>query len=386
MATNQRKTTARPAAKAKRSKSKIVVFAVEIVIILVMLAVLYLVMNTNSSGPKVTVIDPGELAIPEEIKQAKEEGESSMLGYMNIALFGVDAVNDKQLTKNSRSDSTMIASVNMDSGDIKLVSIYRDSYLNTGTDTYEKCNAAYAKGGAKQAIKMLNMNLDMDIEKFVAVGYNSVIELIDALGGVYVDVDKAEIPHLNNYQASIVLAWKYGVKISETMDASLWNKLKPGDYTPVTETGYQLLNGLQATAYCRIRYTAGDDYKRAERQREVLKAIEAQAKKMSVTDLQKVFNSVIESVYTNIETEDLLALLSKINDFQIVDQDGFPKAEMRTSGLIGAKGSCVVPTDLEQNVVWLHEFLFGEKDYEVTRTVREISSHIKADTDPYLNK
>lgn len=391
MTTNQQRTnrsgaSARAAAKRRKNKKKLIVFTIEIIIILFMIAGLYFALNTSNEGPKVTVLDPEQLAIPQEIQQAKEEGDSSMLGYMNIALFGVDATNEKELTKSSRSDSTMIASINMDTGDIKLVSVYRDTYLNIGTDEYRKCNAAYSKGGAKQAVKMLNMNLDMDIQNFVAVGYNGLMEVIDGLGGVYIDVDQEELKHINSYQISIVAQWKYGLKLTEETKQSEFEVVKKGDYIPVTETGYQLLNGLQATAYCRIRYTAGDDYKRAERQREVIKAIEAQAKKASLTTLTKVFNDAIGDVYTSLDINDLKDLLPKIADYKIVGEDGFPQSNMRVSDNIGAKGSCVVPQSLESNVVWLHQFLFDDTEYTVTGTVKDISDKIKADTDPYIHK
>lgn len=394
---------AKAMAKKKKSKVKLIVFAIEIVVILIMLTVLYFVLNISDKGPIWMVIDPEELAIPDEITQGKLDGSSQMAGYMNIALFGVDALNEKQFRKlqnnekqdgdgakstGIRSDSTMIASVNLATGDIKLVSLYRDTYLNIGTDSYQKCNAAFSKGGPKQAMKMLNMNLDLDIEKFVAVSYGGVIELIDALGGVWIDVDKSELNHINNYQRSIVASWKYGVQLTDDSDPSVFNVVKKDDYKPVTETGYQLLNGLQATAYCRIRYTAGNDYKRAERQREVLAAIETQAKalaKKNPAELTKIFNSVIENVCTNIEVKDMLVLLEKILDYQIVAQDGFPQADLRTSKNIGAKGDCIIPRDLEANVVWLHKFLFEEEDYEVTTTVKKINQKIKDDTDKYLN-
>ena len=378
MATNLKPTST-------KSKSKMIVFAIEIIVILAMLAILYLVLNRKpEEQPLVTVLDEEEIKPDNKVQQEIENGTSKMLGYKNIALFGVDALSREQITKNSRSDSIMIASINMDNGDIKLVSVYRDSYLNIGTDSYQKCNAAYAKGGAEQAVKMLNNNLDLYIKDFVAVGYNAVIDLIDGLGGIYIDVDKEELKYINDYQVSIVAAWKYGLNITESTPPEAFNVVKSSDYVKLTEPGYQLLNGLQATAYCRIRYTAGSDYKRTERQREGLKAIETQAKKMNVADLTKIFNKVIGNVYTNISTEDLLALLEKIADYQIVDEDGFPQADLRTAGPIGAKGDCVVPRDLVKNVVWLHEFLFEEQNYEVSDTVKEYSEKIKSDTDRYF--
>ncbi len=376
MATNQKKTNGsgnsaqrkEPGQRRKNSKYKMIVFGVEIVVILAMVAVLYFVMNTSSEGPKVTVLDPGQLAIPSEIQQAKEEDpENKMRGYMNIALFGVDAKTDSQLLRGSRSDATMIASINMDTGDIKLVSIYRDTYLNIGTDEYRKCNAAYSFGGAEQAIRMLNMNLDMDIEKFVTVGYSGLSEVIDGLGGIYVDVDSAELKHINNYQ----------IDIAEVLKC---------DYTPVKDTGYQLLDGLQATAYCRIRYTAGDDFKRTARQREVIKAIEEQAKKTDLATLTKVFNDCIDDIYTNLDTNDILKLLENIANYRIVDESGFPQENMRTVANIGAVGSSIIPQDLESNVVWLHQFLFDDQDYKVTESVREYGGIIETKTADYVNK
>lgn len=376
MATNQKKTNGsgnstqrkEPGRRRKNSKYKMIVFGVEIVVILAMVAVLYFVMNTSSEGPKVTVLDPGQLAIPSEIQQAKEEDpENKMRGYMNIALFGVDAKTDSQLLRGSRSDATMIASINMDTGDIKLVSVYRDTYLNIGTDEYRKCNAAYSFGGAEQAIRMLNMNLDMDIEKFVTVGYRGLSEVIDGLGGIYIDVDSAELKHINNYQ----------IDIAEVLKC---------DYTPVKDTGYQLLDGLQATAYCRIRYTAGDDFKRTARQREVIKAIEEQAKKTDLATLTKVFNDCIDDIYTNLDTNDILKLLENIANYRIVDESGFPQENMRTVANIGAVGSSIIPQDLESNVVWLHQFLFDDQDYKVTESVREYGGIIETKTADYVNK
>ena len=148
----------------------------------------------------------------------------------------------------------------------------------------------------------------------------------------------------------------------------------------------QLLNGLQATAYCRIRYTAGNDFKRAARQREVIQAIEDQAKKADYATLSKVFNSVIDDIYTSLDSKDILDLLSNISNYRIVDEGGFPEETMRDTGNIGAKGSCVIPVNLESNVVWLHQFLFDDASYSVTSNVKEYSNKIESDTSPYLNK
>ncbi len=350
-----------------RKRKKIAIFAVEIIVILAMVAILYVIMTkTNDDGPKLTELETEKLEITDQVLEQKEEG-GAMHGYMNIALFGVDAENDADLLKGSRSDSIMIASINKDTGDIKLVSVYRDTYLNVGTDTYIKCNHAYSYGGAEQAVKMLNMNLDMDITNFVTVGYQGLTDVIDGLGGIYIDVDKEELKHINNYQIDIADVLKT-------------------DYTPVTEAGYQLLDGIQASAYCRIRYTAGDDFKRASRHREVIKAIEEQAKKADLATLTKVFNNAIDDIYTSLDSKTILGLIENIANYQIVDEGGFPEESMRTVANIGAKGSSVIPMDLEANVVWLHQFLFDDVEYEVSDSVREYGQQIKDDTAQYINK
>ncbi|WP_300660903.1 LCP family protein [uncultured Acetatifactor sp.] len=347
-----------------RQKRKMVLFGFEIAVIMIMLGVLYLVMNESSEGPKMAELDPQVLEIHEEIQLLKEEG-GTMQGYKNIALFGLDAESESQLYKSSHSDSIMIASVNMDTGDIKLVSVYRDTYLNLGTDYYWKATQAYFSGGAEQAVKMLNMNLDMDITDFVAVGYKGLRDVIDGLGGIYIDVDSVELQHINNYQIGVSTVLKC-------------------DYTPVKETGYQLLDGLQATAYCRIRYGGGDDFKRTSRQREVLKALEERAKETDLVTLTKVFNDCIGNIYTSLDSKDILELLADIGKYSIVEENGFPQEEFRTVGNIGAKGSCVIPTDLESNVVWLHQFLFDDEDYTVTESVKEYGKQIETETSAYL--
>ena len=219
----------------KKKRTKILLFIVEIFVLLLMVVVLYGVLKTEKVG-KVEI--PEEDIVINPIVEQKEE--TTMKGYRNIALFGVDSTTGA-LDKNTRSDSIMIASINLDTGECKLVSVYRDTYLNLSNDSYNKCNAAYAKGGPKQAINMLNMNLDMNITDFVTVGFAGLTDTIDALGGIMIDVDSEELKHINSYQ----------ICMAEDLKRS---------YTPVTDTGYQLLDGLQATAYCRIRYTAGDDF------------------------------------------------------------------------------------------------------------------------------
>ena len=261
---------------AKKRKAKqrrrIIFFAVEIVALIVLLIA---IVGVNM----VTKIDKIKINEEDIVVNPQVENNKEMKGYRNIALFGVDSRKGK-LGKGSRSDTVMIASINQDTGDVKLVSVYRDTYLNLGTDSYNKANAAYAQGGPEQAINMLNMNFDLDITEYVTVGFDALIETIDELGGIDIDVHDNEIDHLNNYQRSMF--------VENENDALNENIVK------VTHSGMQTLSGLQATAYCRIRYV-GDDFGRAERQRKVLMACMDKAKTMSPTTLVSILNKVMDA-------------------------------------------------------------------------------------------
>ncbi len=354
--------------KKKRGMStgaKVAIFLIELIILAAAGVILYITTKTTETG-KVEIAEE-DIVINDTVKQAEE---TTMKGYWNIALFGVDSRQDA-LTKNTRSDTIMIASINQDTGDIKLVSVYRDTYLNLGNDSYNKCNAAYAKGGPEQAINMLNMNMDMNVTDFITIGFQGLIDVVDALGGVSIDVQDAEIEHLNNYQRSMFLDEGGGGKLNDNI-------------VPVTNAGLQTLSGLQATAYCRIRYTAGDDFRRAERQRTVLLACMDKAKTASVSELTTIANNIFKEVYTSLDLNDIIALLGDISKYNVVGQDGFPNESLRATGSIGSKGSCVVPVTLSDNVKWLHWFLFNDEGYQPSSTVQQCSDKVYADTHGYV--
>ena len=351
---------------AKKRKAKqrrrIIFFAVEIVALIVLLIA---IVGVNM----VTKIDKIKINEEDIVVNPQVENNKEMKGYRNIALFGVDSRKGK-LGKGSRSDTIMIASINQDTGDVKLVSVYRDTYLNLGTDSYNKANAAYAQGGPEQAINMLNMNFDLDITEYVTVGFDALIETIDELGGVDIDVHDNEIDHLNNYQRSMF--------VENENDALNENIVK------VTHSGMQTLSGLQATAYCRIRYI-GNDFQRAQRQRDVITAISEKAKKANISKLNDVVNGVMDNVSTSLDVSEILGVLKDIGNYSVVANDGFPFEKYRATGTVGSKGSCVIPQDLKKNVEELHAFLFNENDYQVSSEVEEYSKKVASDTGKYAN-
>lgn len=348
--------------RAAKKRKRIILFIIEIVV----LAVLCIVGYAMFKGTKIQKIKINEEDIV--INESVAENQS-MKGYRNVALFGVDARN-KSLGKGNRSDTIIIASINEDTGDIRLCSVYRDTYLNLGNDTYSKCNAAYAKGGPEQAINMLNMNLDLNITDYVTVGFTGLEKVIDELGGVYVDVQENEIAHLNNYQISMV---------GKSDDDEHFYATEGKDYIAVTSPGKQKLNGLQATAYCRIRYV-GDDFQRAARQRYVLEEVMNTAKSAGPSKLNKVLDNVLPYVSTSLDVGEMTALLGDVAKYNITASDGFPFETNRATGKVGKAGSCVIPVNLEQNVVLLQQFLFDNNEYVPSTQVSGYSTKISSDT------
>ena len=271
--------------KSKRGSKRIILFIVEMVVLVILLIVLYGALKVDKVDK--IAIDKEDIVVNEHVVNNVE-----LKGYRNIALFGVDS-RDKSLGKGNRTDTIMIASLNEDTKEVKLLSIYRDTYLNLGNDRYNKCNGAYFQGGPEQAINMLNMNLDLNIEDYITIGFTGLIEVIDAIGGVEINILEEEIRHLNNYQISMV---------GTSTDGTTFVAEEGKDYIPVTTAGPQLLNGLQATAYCRIRYV-GDDFMRTQRQRDVLSLVLEKAKTVNPATLNKILDKVLPNVSTSLDLD-----------------------------------------------------------------------------------
>lgn len=340
MATKKRK---------KKKKNKIAIFAVEIVVLVVLLIGLF-VYSKLSKVDSTGGLDEEDLNITVDSETAEV-----LKGYTNIALFGLDN-RDTGNYKGGNSDSIMIASINNDTKEVKLLSIYRDTYMNVKEDdTYNKINSAYSYGGAKGAIQALNKNLNLDIKDYVAVDFNAVVEAVDKLDGIELTLTDEEVKIMND---------NYIDEINKVADRSSSKLSKGGTYT---------VDGVQALAYCRIRYTAGDDFKRTERQRTVLSAMIDKAKGSSVSKLNSLIDSMYSYISTSFTSKQMLSLASGMMDYELAGTHGWP-FELCT-GSFGTRGDLVVATDLETNVEQLHEYLFNEKN-NVSNTVLGISKEI----------
>ena len=354
-----------------RKRRNTIIISIEIIILIIMFGILWFVteFTDEESGVKRVEISENDIIINDGIKQQDDNNGlsdvESISNYRTIALFGLDSTTG-ELLKDTRSDTIMIASVNDETKEVKLMSVYRDTYLNLGNDTYNKCNVAYAKGGALQAINMLNKNLDLDITDFVAVGFKGVMDTVNAVGGVMIDVNEEELEHINDYQLCMAEEMKI-------------------DYIEVTRTGYQLLDGLQAVAYCRIRHATGDDFMRTARQREVLQAVLDKAKKLDVGTVTKLVKNVFSDFYTSVDLEEILVLLSDLGSYTLTDEGGFPTLEYRANAtLSGNVGASVICTNLVAAVTDFHKRFFDEADYEVSQDLMLISRQINTNAAPYL--
>lgn len=347
MENNRKKKNSR--ARKRRRKRKII-FIIEIIVLLILGIVLYLAYQWSKVGGD-------NLNIKDLFISDQAANNETLTGYTNIALFGLDS-RSNDLSEPSLSDTIMIASINNDTKEIKLVSVYRDTLLDTaeneeGTE-YRKATEAYSLGGVQRSVSMLNKNLDLNITEYVSVNFLAVAKAVDAVGGLDIEITEEEMVHLNNYS----------IETSEVTGLA---------YTPLTDYGLVHLNGVQATSYCRIRYTDGSDFKRTERQRLVLSELIAKAKTAKIGEINKIINSVFPLVSTSLDITQVISLASSALSYDLGESSGFP---FENGPVTYNGGDCVAPITLESNVTQLHQFLFGDEGYTPSSTVSSTSQDI----------
>lgn len=340
--------------KKQRRKRKLILFIVEIIILIIVAGALYVYSKLSLFNRK--ELDQSKVGKNEVSKETQQTFE----GNTTIALFGLDN-RDQGVYDTGNSDVIMVMNINNDTKEVSLVSVYRDTYLNIAgegeEEKFRKANAAYSAGGAEQAVTMLNRNLDLDIDNYVAFDFKSVAEAIDILGGVEIDIEsQAEMDYLNDY-------------ISYT------SEYVGGSDEMIDHLGKQTLNGVQAVSYARIRYTAGGDFKRAERQRRVLNELIKKAKDASLTELNELVSTIFPEVSTDLTQKDIISMMPVMLKYDMANSGGFPYD--KTTDTPSKKiGSIVIPCDLESNVIQLHKQLFGTEDYQPSETVQSYNDTI----------
>ena len=331
----------------KKKKKKIWIIIIIVFAILITTAIVTGYLYVKNKLDKIQTVD-----INKEDLSISNNAEETLEKYRNIAILGVDSRGD-DYGLDTRSDCIIIASINNYTGDIKLVSVYRDTFVEIEGHGLDKINHAYAYGQASLLLKTLNRNFDLNIQEFVTVNFGVVIEAIDKLGGITLDITADETKYINSYINDI-------------------NRIQNKSSKHITKAGTYTLDGVQALAYSRIRYTEGGDYKRTERMRTVIEAMFNKLKARSIGEINSFADTILPHVYTNISAMEMLKFVPNITKYKVVESIGFPYnvKPLETGGWYG------VPVTLESNVTKLHKEVFLEENYEPSETVKQISQSI----------
>lgn len=328
----------------KRKRRRVWFLILEILILTALLGIGYMMKKYDKFQVR-TFVD-GEIKTNEGVQ---------LEGYNTIALFGGDS-REGALEEGTHADTIMIAVINNDTKEVRMVSLYRDTLTEQEDGELKKANNAYFVGGPKDAINMLNRNYDIAIEDYVTVDFKALSDTIDLLGGIEVDVTEAEAEEMNNY-------------IQETATVTG----KKANF--IQKPGVQTLDGVQATTYARIRKNVGGDYKRTERQRIVIQKVAEKAKQTKISTINKIIDTVFPQVSTSFSIKELIGLASNVMRYTLGETSGFP-FEL-TDGNIEGVGSSVIPLGLVENVEELHQFLYPEEEYNVSDKVQEIAYKIE---------
>ena len=343
-----------------RKKSKNMLFILENVVLHLFIGGLFVYGQISA---KLDKIDIQETDLADQDIVTNDQAPQ-MTGYTTYALFGLDHRSKNEKLNTENSDTIIIASINNDTKAVKLVSVYRDTLLNVKDDTYSKANSAYALGGPTNAVSMLNTNLDLNITDYVAIDFDALVTVVDCLGGLDIPLSYAEIVHMNNYCVETSEETGKSYTPVELPDP------KPEDEEAIVDTYH--LNGVQATSYCRIRYTASLDMGRTERQRRVIQMIVDKAKKAGLSTIFDIMDQVFPMVKTSVSKTEILKMIPAMIGYSIDETTGFPNDYKFAQ----VKGSVIVPTTLESNVLKIHQFLYGDASYTPTQDVLNRSAQI----------
>ncbi len=302
--------------------------------------------------------------VVEQIQDDEEIEENDLSctdveGYVNIVLLGVDSRSmKKSALKAANTDAIIVVSMNEKTKDVNVTSVFRDTYLKMGdTSTYEKINAAYYFGGAKMCMQSLNQAMDLNIKKYVLFNFKMVADLVNAVGGIKVDVKKREIKELNKFTKET--AKHIGQK----------------KYKTVKKAGRQKLEGVQAVAYGRIRKGVGDDFRRTSRMRTVIKKVTAKLKNKNLFQLKTIMELCLDDCKTNLSKNDLIGFAQRMSKVNFQESIAYPYT-VKTGMLNGV--SYVFPGDLEDSARRLHKDLFDDDEYEPSEKLLSISNYIKS--------
>ena len=336
------------AAKKRRAKrrKRIIVLLVEILILIILLCIGYVMLK----------YDKVEHNPFEEGEIQKNEGVD-LEGYTTIALFGGDS-REGELEEGTHADTIMLVSIDDDSKEVRIASVYRDLIIKRPDGELGKANSAYFYGGSKDAINMLNQNFDLNIEDYVTVNFSALAEVVDMLGGIEIDVTDEEATEMNRH-------------MKETAEVV-------GKKAKRMSSGMQTLDGVQAVTYARIRKNVGGDYARTERQRVVIQKLAEKVKKTDLIVLNNIIDAVLSNISTSISLEKMTGLASDAFAYEICESKGYAFEYM--DGNVKGIGSVIIPLGVKENVEELHQFLYPKEEYIASDTVIGIAQEIESVT------
>lgn len=323
------------------SKKKKIIAGIVVVVLAVIIGAVWYV-NAKYSKIKKTDLDKKKITVNEEL-QTEEEG------YTNVAFFGVDA--DSKDSSDVQSDAVVVASMNNDTKEVKLLSVYGNAYL-TSDDGKKIAVKEIYKDGAENAVEILNRNLDLDIEHFITVDFKALIDVIDAVGGIEIDVKEDEVSHITGYTADLI-------------------KVTGKDSAGIEKAGVQTLNGTQATAYCRIRATEGGDETRSERMKTVMMKTFEKLTTMDIGEVNDLIDKVFPEVETNFKLSETLDYAKDIASYKVDEMKGFPFTVKSEKAKDKEEAEKMIPTDFQGDVKKLHEEFFPDLTYTVSDNVKE---------------
>lgn len=285
-----------------------------------------------------------KIYVKDDVVKNTEEQGTMVEGITNILLVGTDG---EYVEKGNRSDSVMLVTIDTNNKDIKISSIARDTYVDIPGYSTEKLTHAYAYEGIDLLKEVFKENFDLDIDKYIAVNFISFMDIMDELGGVEVNVEEKDIKEINKY---IDACYGYYKNKDE----------KDKEY--ITESGVQRLNGYQALAFSRIRYT-DSAFARDNRHREVAESVYKEFAQKGIDTYKRCAEIVLNNTKTNISPIEMMNLaytVLKINDKDI-EQFQFPLEEYRNGHIISKQKGWVLEWEKEPNLEAWHKFIFGEE-------------------------
>ncbi|MDF2589881.1 MAG: hypothetical protein K0S41_3722 [Anaerocolumna sp.] len=292
--------------------------------------------STEPDSPEEEIV-----SVEDQIRNNMEENSTPILkdkDVYNILLIGGDS---RQVGGNARSDAMIIVSINKKTKSIIATSVLRDIYLSIPGKSNNRINAAFAYGGADLLLDTIEQNFKIHIDRYVSIDFFAFMDVIDATGGVTLDVTDKEIPIINNYIHEL------NGLLGEDAEKDV-----------ITSPGTLLLNGKQALGYARNRYI-GTDFERTARQRRVLEQVFLNIKSLGLTELNDLLNTILPQVTTNLKEGEIFSLILGLPKYASYNLEQWSIPVNGSYSFMRIRGMAVIGVDFEENINEIHKRIYG---------------------------